>query len=79
MIKNANKHEILGKLANLTDEALLELNIVRFCDWKEMPMTVLEDIDDLLKPFDLEIVVYTAESDDYEFSIMPIKDQNDNS
>ncbi len=40
-------------------------------DWKESPSDVLDAIDILLKPHDLEIVQYETDSDCYWFRIDP--------
>lgn len=36
---------------------------VRLLDWKDTPETVIEAIDDLLKPFGLEVVQFDTKAD----------------
>jgi hypothetical protein len=38
-------------------------------DWKESPHTVLDIVDDLLKPLGLEIIQYDTDTDCYWFRI----------
>ena len=50
-------------------DALLNDKSFEVVDWKEKPGEVLESVDDLLKPFKLEIVMRDAQDDSFHFKI----------
>jgi len=50
-------------------DALLDDESFEVVDWKEKPGEVLEYVDDLLKPFKLEIVMRDAQDDSFHFKI----------
>ena len=50
-------------------DALLNDKSFEVVDWKEKPGEVLEYVDDLLKPFKLEIVMRDAQDDSFHFKI----------
>jgi len=51
-------------------DALLDDESFEVVDWKEKPGEVLESVDDLLKPFGLEVVMRDAQDDSYHFKIL---------
>ena len=40
-----------------------------YCDWRESPANVLEEVDEALKEYDLEVVSFDTGSDSYGFYI----------
>jgi len=50
-------------------DALLDDESFEVVDWKEKPGEVLKCVDDLLKPFKLEIVMRDAQDDSFHFKI----------
>ena len=51
-------------------DALLDDESFEVVDWKEKPGEVLESVDDLLKPFGLEVVMRDAQDDSFHFKIL---------
>ena len=51
-------------------DALLDDESFEVVDWKEKPGEVLEYVDDLLKPFGLEVVMRDAQDDSFHFKIL---------
>ena len=39
-------------------------------DWKDDPLTVMKEVDDVLKTFGLEVLQHTDQSDNYIFEII---------
>jgi len=50
-------------------DILLDDESFEVVDWKEKPGEVLKDVDDLLKPFGLEIIMRDAQDDSFHFKI----------
>jgi len=50
-------------------DILLDDESCEVVDWKEKPGEVLKDVDDLLKPFGLEIIMRDAQDDSFHFKI----------
>ena len=50
-------------------DKLLDDESFEVVDWSEYPGGVLECVDDLLKPFKLEIVMRDAQDDSFHFKI----------
>lgn len=55
-------------MPTLTDDGLLPTD-VRTVDWKVAPPELFTDIDELLKQYGLELVMYDYDGDDYVFAI----------
>jgi len=51
-------------------DALLDDESFEVVDWKEKPGEVLEYVDDLLKPFGLEVIMRDAQDDSFHFKIL---------
>ena len=51
-------------------DKLLDDESFEVVDWKEKPGEVLESVDDLLKPFGLEVVMRDAQDDSFHFKIL---------
>jgi hypothetical protein len=58
-----------GEFIEMSHEQLSDAGKLGTCDWKAAPADVLEQIDKLLKPHGLEVVLFEARGDEYEFTI----------
>lgn len=58
-----------GEFFDNSHANLHEAGKIGWADWKENPNSVLEEVDRLLEPLGLEVVIFTIDGDDYRFSI----------